>query len=347
MKVCLLAAWSDSLTYTMARALAYVGHEVQVWVADVERDRSSSWSLTSRIAAIDGASVTADDGAEVPAHIDVLVVQGHPLLLQHRPLLDRLAGPARQLTAISAGDRNRPRRQALALQWREWRWYGRWFAKVRRVAYKDGFHPFDWMGLLRSRRVIGFDAHSKFLQDDALFHAIHTQDWTVEATRPYRANFVGSRDPAVRTRILDAVESRFQPRPSAPRMVWHAYSDAKPAALSAQDFLQVLTDSDFTLAPPGYSLVTHRPVEALLRGSIPVLNAEELDLYDLGLADGVNCIAVSPDGWPSAVDRIVSMDRDQVVAMRRRVQAMVPERVAYAALARDMSLRLGLDVSAA
>jgi hypothetical protein len=341
MDVCLLAAWSDSLTYTIARALAYSGHQVQVWVADVARDRESSWSLSGRIAAIDGASVVADAHARAPTTIDTLIVQGHPLLLQHRSVLDRIASPAKRITAISAGDRSRGHRQALALQWREWRWYGRWFAKVQRIAYKDGFHRIDWLGTLRSRRVVGFDAHSKFLQDEILFDAIHAQDWSTEAPRPNRANFVGSRDPAVRGRILDGVESRFANEVGGQRMVWHAYSDAQPAALSAQGFLQVLSDSDFTLSPPGYSLVTHRPVEALLRGSIPVLNTHELDLYDLGLADGVNCIAVAPDGWPAAIDRIVQMNESQITAMRRNVRAMIPERVTYAALARDMARRLG------
>jgi hypothetical protein len=127
-------------------------------------------------------------------------------------------------------------------------------------------------------------------------------------------------------------------------MVWRAYSDAQPAALSPDEFLKVLTESDFTLSPPGYSLVTHRPVEALLRGSIPVLNAGELDLYDLGLADGVNCIAVPPGGWPAAMERITGMSDTDIFAMRRNVQAMLANRVAYPALSRDMSQRLGLNI---
>lgn len=341
-KVGILAAWSDSLTYTMARALAFAGHEVEVWVADVARDLGSSWSLSSRIALLDGATVVHDDGARSPSHLDVLVVQGNPLLVKHRQRLDRLAAVADSITAVSAGDRSRPYRQALALQWREWRWFGHWFARVRRIAYKDGHYPVDWLGTLRSRRVVGFDAHSKFLQDDALFGAIHREDWTCDEVRPYRANFVGSRDPAARGRILDSVEPQFTGSGGGPRMVWHAYTDEKPAALSALDFLQVLTDSDFTLAPPGYSLVTHRPVEALLRGSIPVLHASELDLYDLGLADGANCIAVPRGGWPAAIRRIVSMEQAEIVAMRHRALQTVRERVTYDALARAMADRLAV-----
>jgi hypothetical protein len=345
MRVCLLALWSDSLTYTMARALAFAGHTVTVWVADVERDNQSDWSLSRRIAAIPGVTVVADRAANPPQRIDQLIVQGHPQLRLHRDALDLLAPRAARLTAVSAGDRSRSLRQAIRIQWQEWRWYGRWFSKVKRVAYKDGHYPLDWLGLFRSRRVVGFDAHSKFLQDESLFNAIHARDWQSDTPRPLRANFLGSRDPAVRSRILDSVESYFMPSDAGAgqRMAWHAYSDAQPAALSPEAFLQVLSESDFTLSPPGYSRVTHRPVEALLRGSIPVLNADELDLYDLGLADGVNCIAVPPGGWPAAMDRIVRMSATRITGMRRNIQAMLDKQVAYPALSRDMSRRLGLD----
>jgi hypothetical protein len=326
----------------MARALSHAGHVVQVWVVDVARDRGSAWSLSGRIAEIDGVSLNFDDGATAPSTVDTLVVQGHPLLLKHRASLDRLAAAAGQITAVSAGDRSRSWRQALALQWREWRWYGPWRRKVRRVAYKDGYHPFDMWGASRKRAVVGFDAHSKFLQDAELFRAIHAQDWACDGVRPYRANFVGSRDPETRRRILASVESQFTSAQVAGRMVWHAYSDDQPAALSPRDFLQVLTDSDFTLSPPGYSLVTHRPVEALLRGSIPVLNASELDLYDIGLVDGRNCIAVRRDGWPAAVERIAAMGQADVVAMRHHVQRTVRERVDYTALAAEMARRLAV-----
>jgi hypothetical protein len=179
---------------------------------------------------------------------------------------------------------------------------------------------------------------------------MHARDWTVETRRPTLANFLGSRDPQLRERILASVEPFFAHAGKAPpqgapgkRMRWLAYTDAQPAALSAQEFLAALTESDFTLAPPGYSRVTHRPVEALLRGSIPVLNADELDLYELGLVDGVNCVAVPAGGWPDAMRRIIAMDEADIRRMRRHVLAMLPEKVDYAALARDISRRLGVE----
>lgn len=350
MNVCLLALWSDSLTYTIAKALAFTGHRVMVWIADAQRDRSSKWSLSARIASIPGVTLVNQQDTHPLPEFPRLVVQGHPLLLQFRPTLDLLASKAQSITAISAGDRNRPPPQALRLQWSEWSWYGRWWFKVTRVAYKDGYYPTDLWGLFKSRSVVGFDPHSNFLSDPVLFEALHACDWEVDTCRPYLVNFLGSRDPECRGRILDSIESRFiaadgkehEPRVGK-RMRWLTYSDTQPAALSGLEFLRVLTDSDFTLAPRGYSLITHRPVEALLRGSIPVLDAQELGLYDLNLRDGVNCIAVIAGDWAGALDRILAMGEQEIRAMRRNIADLLLDRVKYPALAREISRRLAVQ----
>lgn len=348
MQVYILALWSDSLTYTMAKALAFCGHQVSVWIADVERDSQSEWSLSKRIAAIPGANVLADVAARTPEQIERLIVQGHPLLLNYSGALDRLAARAEYMTVVSCGDRNRAYRQALRIQWRERRWYGRWMKKLDRIAYKDGYYPVDLFVMAATRRVVGFDAHSHFLNNETLFRTIHAADWDADTRRPARANFLGSRDPQVRGRILDSVETLFtRPSRSHPgpdkAMIWHVFTDAKPAPLAPEEFLRILSESDFTLAPPGYSLVTHRPVEALLRGSIPVLNENELDLYDLGLENGVNCIAVPQGKWFTAIEHIIRMDESEVAGMRRNIQSLVAERVAYPALARDIGMRLGIE----
>jgi hypothetical protein len=251
---------------------------------------------------------------------------------------------------ISYGDRRYPLRDALDLQRREWAWSGRWTRKIDRILYKDGYHRWDLWGLRKPREVVGFDAHSKFLLDPDLFRAIHATDWEVDERRPILVNFIGSRDPSKRERILDSVAGFFadsehgqQRGDPTKRTRWLAYTDAQPGALSAPEFIAALTESDFTLAPPGYSLVTHRPVEALLRGSIPVLHTSELDLYDLGLRDGENCIAVTEDRWPDAMSRIFSMEEAEIRRMRRQVRDMLPDKVAYAALARDIARRLGVS----
>src|SRR5262249_11331145 len=158
----------------------------------------------------------------------------------------------------------------------EVRTIGRHADKVDRVLYKDGFYPFDLLGLFKTRQTIGFDVHSQFLHDHRMFQTIHALDWSPETKRPILASFLGSRDPAVRESILAGVRHLFRSdlaptREGAKRMYWHEYSDAAPNGVAPEEFVKVLTQSDFTLCPRGYSLVTHRPIEALLRGSIPVL----------------------------------------------------------------------------
>jgi hypothetical protein len=215
--------------------------------------------------------------------------------------------------------------------------------------YKDGFYRFDLFGVVRPRFVVGFDVHSRFLHNRMLFDAIHAEDWNSDTVRPIRANFVGSRDPQRRREILARIESGFSPSAQVDEMqkrwFWHVYSDDQPAALSQAEFLKVLSDSDFTLCPPGYSLVTHRPVEALLRGSIPVLNLREVDLYDLSLVDGVNCVAVTNDDWPGAMRRVIRLPETEIVKMRRNIQAMVAARVAYRQISSGICRRLEVDES--
>jgi hypothetical protein len=124
-------------------------------------------------------------------------------------------------------------------------------------------------------------------------------------------------------------------------MYWHEYSDAAPNGLAPEEFVKLLTQSDFTLCPRGYSVVTHRPIEALLRGSIPVLASDELDLYGIDLEDGMNCIGVRDGRWSEAVQRILAADENSMVAMRTRIHAMFRAKLAYDAIAERIRSRVG------
>jgi len=199
-----------------------------------------------------------------------------------------------------------------------------------------------------SRRVIGFKIHSSCRHDEKLYEMIHRPDWEVEVQRPILVNFLGCQDPPRRMKALDSMRPFFQgqagnspPESPAKSLSWHEYSDAAPSALSPVDFMNVLTRSDFTLCPPGYSLVTHRPMEALLRGSIPVINTNELYLYDIGLVDGVNCIAVHDDRWGAAVERLRDVNHDKLQEMRRTIRHMLEKHLLYDVSSRQMRKRLG------
>jgi hypothetical protein len=92
----------------------------------------------------------------------------------------------------------------------------------------------------------------------------------------------------------------------------------------------------------GYSLVTHRPIEALLRGSIPVISADDLDLYGIELKDGTNCIAVSDGDWPAAIQRLARMEENEIIGMRSNIYSMFDDHLNYEALSKRMRTRFGV-----
>ncbi|HIE55978.1 MAG TPA: hypothetical protein EYP90_12515, partial [Chromatiaceae bacterium] len=324
MSIFILAYRIDSLTYTIAKAVSFGGWEVCIQAITQEHTCDLDRRLVTMLDETPHVTVNDPVAPRFPGKDDLLIIQGHPRIFEHRGEFLEFSKNAGSLVMISTGDRKIPYRKALSFQWRELRWYGARLFRVKRVLFKDGFYPRDLFGLIRPRSVIGFDVHSKFLHDPGAFQRIHARDWKPDRKRPLLINFLGSRDPQRRERIVDSIEPLLE-NPRIQKLLdrmgkqffWHLYSDEAPRVLSESEYLKVLTESDFTLSPPGFSLVTHRPLEALLRGSIPVLHASELDLYDVGFADGINCIAVPSEGWPAAVERILSLPEEDIWQMRR------------------------------
>jgi hypothetical protein len=340
---------ADSLTYTVARALTVAGHDVHVWIVDPEFESRPASRMQSCLYATPRVTIIPRLESRLPRQLDHLVVQMYPRPEECIRDLDRVASRAAHITLISAGDRSRSWRQSLRMQWPEVARLARYASRIDRVVYKDGYYSWDLYRPLVRRSVVGFDVHSQFLHDPDNYAAIHARDWDPARIRPIRANFLGSQDPDVRKRILDAVRPLFIDGDAEPtsaslskRMYWHEYSDASPAALSPSRFLGVLVDSDFTLCPTGYSLVTHRPMEALLRGSIPVISERELDLYDIGLRDGVNCIAVADSRWREAVRRLAAIGEDELFRMRHAAREMCETLLDYPVSAARMRQRLGI-----
>ena len=338
----------DSLTYTIAKALSYVGQPLFVCVADSSHDGTPATAIERRVTDTARITIVEQNAAQLPEIIDRLIVQVSPRPIESLLHVARLAQRSRRITLITAGDRSRRWRTAMKLQWLEARTLGRYMRKIDRVLYKDGFYASDLLGAFKRRHTIGFDVHSQFLHNDRIYEAIHARDWSPDTHRPILASFLGCRDPAARENILASVRELFRSdvrvptRMGAKRMFWHEYSDAAPNGVAPEEFVKLLTQCDFTLCPRGYSLVTHRPVEALLRGSIPVLAADEVDLYGIDLEDGINCIGVPEGRWREAVERLLAMDESRIVAMRTRIHAMFEAELAYAAVAQRISSQVGV-----
>ena len=349
MSICVLAYRVDSLTYTIVKALSHGGYDVLLQVVAQEHVCDLDSNLLKMLGSIPSVTLSITDLSETPEGIELLIIQGHPRLLEHHSTLETLSRQAGRITIITVGDRKSPYRQAIIKQWREILWFGRRLLQADRVVYKEGYYPFDLYRLRKPRYVTGCDVHSKFLHDPDAYRRIHSIDWDPGGKRPILANFLGCRDPKRREYIVEDVRPQFfdsdgqTPREVAGKtMYWHEYSDARPSALGLTEYLDILSQSDFTLCPPGYSLITHRPLEAMLRGSIPVLNSNELDLYDIDLEDGLNCIVADPENWPSAIDRLIHMDENRIISMRENIYSMIPENLDYSSSSRQMRIRLGV-----
>jgi hypothetical protein len=346
MKICLLTWWGDSLTYTVARALSEHGHDVDILLTDRERHLNAKWGNSRRIREIARAKIYFDAADLADKSFDLLLIQSYRGIRSHAAIAARLGGQAKVATLISFGDLARGWPEVMRLQFEECRITLPFRHKVKKVAYKDGHHVLDLFALLGRTRVnVGFDAHSKFLHDDTLYRQIHDKNWDASSPRPLRLNFVGSRDPQRRGEAVDQVARFLMTSVSKPdreaRVMWKAYSDEKPEALPECEFVEILTKSDFTLAPPGYSLITHRPIEAMLRGSIPILNESEAPIYEVGLRDGENCLLVRNDHWSDAVSRALQASQGEIKRMRQNILRIRNACLDYPTLSAAICRRLG------
>ena len=169
-------------------------------------------------------------------------------------------------------------------------------------------------------------------------HFLTNVDWLAAATVPvssqarrrFRVGFLGNRQPPERVgqlaqchqALVDAsvsiVGADLEPS-SGQSAVWIVYGDGGDTkGLDPRQYMAVLSDMDLCISPPGWGRNwTHRTVEALVRGAIPVL--EDPDLYDVGLKDGETCMLVRNGDWAEATRRALAIADDEIVAMRRAV----------------------------
>ena len=334
-RVALLTAKVDSLTFTLAKALTFQGMEVDLLC---EPNRQSDFC--ARIEAIPEARIhlLSERDEFSLEQIGPLIVQAHPILPSPKALNTVRLLVQEPVRLITGGDKGWSWKRAMELQLEELKSLRRAGMQIQRVVYKDGCRKIDLYRFLGIPRFIcGFDVHSQFLVDPQLFKAMFHNAWDPQKPRTFRVSFLGCLDPRHRRDFLPALRPLF----SKPNMYWHEYTNSDGAGVSAQDCVHLLTDSDFVLCPPGYSLVTHRPLEALLRGAIPILNEAELDLYGIALEDQVNCWAVKHHGWKEAIRHVRDLPWEKVLSMRCRIHEM-QDHIQYEKTSLAMCQRLGV-----
>jgi hypothetical protein len=180
------------------------------------------------------------------------------------------------------------------------------YLQARRIRFSPYIHP-------------GLIANCEWLK--ASFAPID-----IDATRRWRLGFLGNRQPPERMRRLARCKAALAGAES--RVKWHEYGGLEssvPRGIEPMDYVQVLSDMDFCLSPPGWDWYTHRTVEALVRGSIPVI--EDPQVYGLDLADGENCIVAEPHDWGAAVRRVMELTEANILRLRQNVMALRQERL--------------------
>jgi hypothetical protein len=189
----------------------------------------------------------------------------------------------------------------------------------------------------------GYFVNPHFVHDPVLREAMFADDWAVERRRRFRLLFSGNPEPQSRRGIVTEVENFLLASPTA-RLIknfgdveeatddphdvlWMVRADPHDTQWATRDDVVppkewpgVLSDADFSLCPPGYERKTHRVVESLVRGAIPILDCPEE--YDLGLNDGENCLVVRNGKWVDQVERALKMNQNDVLTMRQSIEKL-------------------------
>ena len=228
--------------------------------------------------------------------------------------------------------------------------------QLDKVFLGDGFYELDFYSAIAQKELVGIDVHSNFLENQELYEKLFAFQWQPQDKRKYQFNFIGNRSPNWRTQIINQIRGELEKQQfslttdpefadNSSNMLWIEYGDepGEKRGVSPQEYIQCLLDSDFTLCPPGYSRLTHRVVEALVLGSIPVLHEEELAIYDLALKDEYNCLAVKNQDWLASIEKIITMKQDQIEEMRKNIIAMKESYLTDTAFCKRLKTKIGVS----
>src|SRR5262249_9714006 len=211
----------------------------------------------------------------------------------------------------------------------------------------------------------GAFVHPWYLFDRNLRAEMFATPWQPEARR--RARLIFSGDAASpRRRLLvercrrfverrsdahlirtyeEALSSPSWPRAEEKLVVWmETQAGQKVNLIPWADWPAVLRNCDFCLCPPGYEQKSHRVVECLLQGAIPILHCPEE--YDIGMRDGVNCIIVRNGDWETGLARAMDCDFAAIVRMRTEVAELVNKHLSHRGCAQRWLRFMGLDPAA-
>jgi hypothetical protein len=331
----------ECFTFTVAHAVASAGWRVVVLADPSQNTSKQNAFYMQQLARL--PAVTLETGFE-PIDLELLCIE-----LTRKTPRDRANYYSRRARRVEILTycRRPTFLQTLMAQAMDARQCPRCVLRARRFIYVDGYRPIDLFAFLGSRRHLGIDVHSLFLLDPRLRELMFAADWEPQRKRPVRLNFIGTPSPDSRARMLHELEAILsRPGLSVTRtpdqagdILW-----LNGVAVPMDQFCRFLTDSDYTLCPPGHIRLTHRVVEALVRGSIPILEKDELPLYELGLEPGKNCVAVPSGRWKETVAATLDTDQATAIGMRANILKMREKVLTADASNRRLCRQLGVNV---
>ncbi len=208
------------------------------------------------------------------------------------------------------------------------------------------------------RYLIGCGPHPRYFHENTICKMLYSP-WNADAHRPLKLNFLGTEAPEKRAEILNDIRQYLantsspdiqiidsfysMNRGHTPLALIRATPVGRVTARPPEEYLQCLSASDFTLCIPGYTIWSCRPYDALLRGSVPILDEREKQNYlDIELIDGRNCILVYDENWPRALKLALDLNQLKIVEMRRSVQRLVESSVSLAPWSKKLMQKIGI-----
>ncbi|MEI7733768.1 MAG: hypothetical protein WCO56_29655 [Verrucomicrobiota bacterium] len=206
--------------------------------------------------------------------------------------------------------------QMLLQQGRAWLQNRDWLGRVESVCYATIFPRADCWSFVRRRYPLAVGPNLHFLFE-TLAQQEMARPWQVEKKRGFVLAATGARGPYraalcdhllglfARNSSLRVCDSGQAPGGDRPAVAW-TVNGTRP---TIAEYVRLLDDTDFLICLPGTSW-TQRPFEALTRGAIPILDADNMNMHDIPWKDGVNCLIVKQPKsfacWTQVIGRALS-----------------------------------------
>ncbi|MCE9589813.1 MAG: hypothetical protein K8S99_04750 [Planctomycetes bacterium] len=322
-----LVHFHEALTYLMSRTPGWRCFVItQTDLSKSPRGSEHPMSF-ARIKKLGYADLIPLDYRAMP--LDWLIIDQQNIRPTRTPDLDRWCGTAGKICCMTDWHRYVSLRCVARDLVRGYPYY----LKACRMIFQTA--QGTWSPYVTVRRKIYFSPmpHPQFMLVPEGRERMYSPMPDPEDDRAYALGFVGSRLPPEREVVMRQAQAEIGrhpdlqiiDEPDAPvapgkrPVFWSEYGDNDvKRGVGKEAYVPVLDRMEFCISPLGYGgLWTHRVVEAVMRGAIPITQDEKR--YNIGLADMETCISADKGGWEDAVRRALAMPREERVRMRRNL----------------------------